>query len=92
MTFAGTGRTGNFGLEKHPSQVTFIFYFDSTADSQEIETVTNCRDWIQDQLRGTVRDSRGVFLNLDVTHYYSPHPQNWELWLSVEKSGTGSFD
>ena len=84
MTFAGTGRTGYFGLEKCPSQVTFIFYFDSTIDSQEVETVTNCGDWIQDQLRGTVRDSRGVFLNLDVTHYYSPHPQNWELWLSVE--------
>jgi hypothetical protein len=84
MTFAGIGQTGNFGLEKYPSQVTFIFYFDSTANSQEAETVTNCRDWIQDQLRGTVRDSRGVFLNLDVTHYYSPHPQNWELLLSVE--------
>ena len=84
MTFAGIGRTGNFGLEKCPSQVTFIFYFDPTIDSQEVETVTNCGDWIQDQLRGTVRDSSGVFLNLDVTHYYSPHPQNWELWLSVE--------
>jgi hypothetical protein len=92
MTFAGTGRIRNFGLEKCPSQVTFIFYFDSTDDSQEIETVTNCRDWIQGQLRGTARDSRCVFLNLDATHYYSPHPQNWGLWLSVEQSGTGSFD